>query len=257
MSSRPASASGAGRDRHCPDPSAPALERGGVRLELTARRAYVDGKPVAFSEPEFRLLECLLRRAGRIVSQEELLEVAISGEPNGTAKLYRMINRVRDKLGHRRGGQIRTVHRWGLCYQASPEEPAPGTTPSVPSPPAPCEPPSPRPLRAATVGRRLPDAVWALFEPVLPPVNGGGEGHPVASNHRVLHGLLYLLVSRTGWRFVPPCFPRAEAIRRRLKSWLGLASFHEAWAQLARRYEQFQAVDWGRVLLDDWDGAPC
>src|SRR5262245_37671603 len=87
------------------------LEYGGVLLELASRRAFVDGRPVAFSAPEFRLLECLLRRAGRIVSQEELLEVAVGGEPNGTPKLYRMVSRVRDKLGHRRGAQIRTVHR--------------------------------------------------------------------------------------------------------------------------------------------------
>src|SRR5262245_41066651 len=91
----------AGSDRSSLSPPAPVLERGGVRLELSSGEVFVDGRPVAFSTPQFRLLECLLRRAGRIVSQEELMEVAGCDRPDGIPKLYRLVNRVRDKLGHR------------------------------------------------------------------------------------------------------------------------------------------------------------
>src|SRR5262245_55612880 len=223
-----------------------ALEHGGVQLDLLSRRAFVDGRQVAFSAPEFRLLECLLRRPGRVVSQEELLGAVAEGAASAGPKLYRLVSRVREKLGHRRGGQIRTVHRWGLCFQSEPDGLVRLATRVPSSGPAPLR-PGPRNdaavLRHAAIGRRLPDAVWALFESVLPPAEAA-EGRPVASNHRVLHGLVYLLSAGTGWRFVPPCFPRAAAIRRRLSAWLDVPAFHEAWAELARRYEPYRAIDW-------------
>lgn len=101
-----------------------------------------------------------------------------------------------------------------------------------------------------TIARRLPDEVWAAFEPVLPPVVWSGEGRPPVSNHRCLHGLLYVLITGIGWEYVPPCFPCGRTIKSRLKVWLEQDRFREAWRRLAERHQQFHGVNWDKVLLD-------
>jgi transposase len=103
-----------------------------------------------------------------------------------------------------------------------------------------------------TLARRLPDRAWALFESVLPPASAAtdGRGRPPASNHKVFHGLIYVLVTGIPWECVPPCFPRAEAIRDRLTTWLRLDAFHSAWQQLAQRYKLLRGVNWDQVLAD-------
>jgi len=48
------------------------LEAGGIRLLLRARRALVDGSPVALTTVEYDILEYLARAAGRVVPRREL-----------------------------------------------------------------------------------------------------------------------------------------------------------------------------------------
>ena len=57
-------------------------------------------------------------------------------------------------------------------------------------------------MRLSAIARRLPEEVWAAFEPVLPPVIWCGEGLPPSSNRRCLHGLLYVLITGIGWDYV-------------------------------------------------------
>jgi transposase len=105
-------------------------------------------------------------------------------------------------------------------------------------------------MRLSTIARRLPEEVWAAFEPILPPVVWAGEGRPPASNHRCLHGLLYVLITGIGWDYVPPCFPCGRTIQDRLRRWLEHDAFRTAWQQLAQRYERLRGVNWDQVLLD-------
>ena len=105
-------------------------------------------------------------------------------------------------------------------------------------------------MRLSGIARRLPEEVWAAFEPVLPPVVWCGEGRPPASNHRCLHGLLSVLITGIGWDYVPPCFPCGKTIKDRLRRWLEADAFHEAWRRLAERHEQLHGVNWDKVLVD-------
>lgn len=105
-------------------------------------------------------------------------------------------------------------------------------------------------MRLQTIARRLPDEVWSVFEPVLPPVVYAGEGRPPASNHACLHGLLYVLVTGIGWEYVPLGFPSGKTIQRRLKVWLELGAFRAAWQRVAERYQELHGVNWDKVLLD-------
>ena len=104
--------------------------------------------------------------------------------------------------------------------------------------------------RGMSLARRLPDEVWSVFEPILPPVVWAGEGRPPASNHAVLHGLLYVLITGIGWDYVPPCFPCGRTIKDRLDRWLELDAFRTAWQRLAERYQELHGINWDKVLLD-------
>jgi len=104
-------------------------------------------------------------------------------------------------------------------------------------------------MQLHTLARRLPDEVWAVFEPILPPVVYAGEGRRPASNHACLHGLIYVLIPGIGRDYVPPCFPSGKTIQRRLKAWPAADAFREPWGQLAQRYEQLHGINWDEVLL--------
>ncbi len=105
-------------------------------------------------------------------------------------------------------------------------------------------------MRLSSLARRLPESVWSVFEPVLPPVVWCGEGRPPASNHACRHGLLYVLITGIGWEYVPPCFPCGKTIKERLDRWLELDAFREAWRRLADEYQRTHRVNWDKVLLD-------
>ena len=98
--------------------------------------------------------------------------------------------------------------------------------------------------------RGVPDDVWAVFEPILPPVVWKGNGRKPKENRECPHALLYLLIAGIGWELMPPGFPSAKTVRRRLKTWLARDCFHTAWAQLAQRYVRLHGINWDQVLLD-------
>ena len=96
----------------------------------------------------------------------------------------------------------------------------------------------------------VPDDVWAVFEPLLPPAVWKGVGRKPYSNRECLHALLYVLIAGIGWEFLPKSFPSYKTVQRRLKDWLALDCFHAAWAQLAQRYARLHGINWDQVLLD-------
>jgi transposase len=100
------------------------------------------------------------------------------------------------------------------------------------------------------IARRLPEDIWEVFEPLLPPVVWCGNGRPPRGNKECFHGLLYVLASGIAWEMLPPCWPSYKTIQRRLKLWLRLDVFRAAWARLAQRYERLRGVNWDQVLLD-------
>ncbi len=100
------------------------------------------------------------------------------------------------------------------------------------------------------LARRLPDDIWAIFEPLLPAKVWAGNGRPPATNRDCLHGLLYVLASGIAWEMLPWCFPSYKTIQRRLKDWLRRDAFLAGWGRLAERYERLHGINWDQVLLD-------
>ena len=96
----------------------------------------------------------------------------------------------------------------------------------------------------------VPDDVWAVFEPILPPVVWKGTGRKPKSNRACLHALLYVLIAGIGWELLPKSFPSYKTVQRRLQRWLALECFHTAWQHLAERYVRLHGINWDQVLLD-------
>ena len=99
-------------------------------------------------------------------------------------------------------------------------------------------------MQLTDFARKVPDEVWHLFEPILPPVVWCGNGGPPYDNRTCLHAVLYVLVTGIGWRMLPAGFPSYKTAQRRLKVWLHQDAFRQAWQQLAQRYETRQGVNW-------------
>src|SRR5437773_1159432 len=105
-------------------------------------------------------------------------------------------------------------------------------------------------MQLTDFARKVPDDVWALFEPILPPVVWCGNGCPPYDNRECLHAVLYVLVTGLGWQMLPPGFPSYKTVQRRLTVWLQQDAFRRAWQHLAQRSEALQGINWDEILLD-------
>jgi transposase len=101
-----------------------------------------------------------------------------------------------------------------------------------------------------SLARRLPDELWEVFEPLLPPVVWCGNGRPPRSNRECLHAALFILMSGTPWKLMPPGFPCYKTVYGRFKQWVELGVFHRAWAGCAARYQELQGINFDQLSID-------
>ena len=80
--------------------SPPVFDDGRLRIDLARRRVAVGGEPVRLTRKEFALLAMLVRHAGRVVTQRQLLdELWGPGHVEDTHYLRIVVARIRQKLG--------------------------------------------------------------------------------------------------------------------------------------------------------------
>ena len=98
-----------------------ALEAGPVRLDIEKHEARVNGAPVALPPKEFKLLECLMRRRGKLCTREALIADVWGADYFGdTRTLDVHIKRLRAKIEDdpRKPRYLRTIR--GLGYKFEP-----------------------------------------------------------------------------------------------------------------------------------------
>jgi two-component system OmpR family response regulator len=101
-----------------------ALKVGGLELDPAARRAVLDGRELPLTGYEFDLLRALAERAGRILSREQLMELAKgSAEEAFDRSIDVHVSRLRQKLGDdpKRPRLIKTVRGAGYLLAAEGE----------------------------------------------------------------------------------------------------------------------------------------
>jgi len=92
-----------------------AMERDGLVVDPERCEVTVGGEPVRLTRTEFRLLETLARRPGRVYSREQLIELVWDGAFIQDRVVDSVVSRLRRKLGNSPAGRpyIRTVHGVG------------------------------------------------------------------------------------------------------------------------------------------------
>jgi len=92
-----------------------ALEHAGLRLDTERHRCFVDGVEVDLTAKEFELLGQLMRRSGRVMTREQLLDSVWGSDITVTTRtIDTHLKRLREKLG-RSGSLIETVR--GIGYR--------------------------------------------------------------------------------------------------------------------------------------------
>jgi two-component system OmpR family response regulator len=93
--------------------SAPVISYGGLEFDTVARSAVLNGKALALSAHETGVLEVLVRRFGRVVSKEQLVEQLYSYDrevSHNAIEVY--VHRLRKKIAGG-GVTVRTVYGRG------------------------------------------------------------------------------------------------------------------------------------------------
>jgi two-component system, OmpR family, response regulator len=112
------------RSRGLLGPSQERVRLGALVLEPATRTVTVDGDPVALTAYEFALLRALAQRPGRVLSREQLLDLAKgSAELSFDRSVDVHVSRLRAKLGPTGAPLVKTVR--GAGYVLAVGEPAP------------------------------------------------------------------------------------------------------------------------------------
>ncbi|MFC4050021.1 response regulator transcription factor [Actinomadura syzygii] len=107
------------RQRVLPDDRA--VEVGRLRLDLAARRAFLDGVELDLRPKEFDLLAVLVSRAGQVVSREQLMDEVWDVNWFGSTKTLDVhVSALRRKLSPlgEESGPITTLRGRGYRYEA-------------------------------------------------------------------------------------------------------------------------------------------
>ncbi|MCA3212084.1 MAG: response regulator transcription factor [Burkholderiales bacterium] len=95
------------------------LTLGRLKMDLDAKRAFVDAQPLELSAREWSVLEYLLGRAGKVVAKEQILQ-AVAGWDEAISEnaIEVYVSRLRAKLDAA-GVRIRTVRGFGYLLEGA------------------------------------------------------------------------------------------------------------------------------------------
>jgi transposase len=99
----------------------------------------------------------------------------------------------------------------------------------------------------------LDDGLWALIEPVLPPVTVGPQGgRPRLDNRRVLTGILFVLKTGIPWEYLPQEMGCGSGMTcwRRLHAWQQAGVWKRVHHILLNRLRAADRIDWSRAVVD-------
>jgi transposase len=97
----------------------------------------------------------------------------------------------------------------------------------------------------------IPDDLWNLIEPHLPPVKAPGTaGRTPVPNRTVLNGVLHVLRTGCQWRMIPKEFGSKSTCHLRFQSWARAGVFEKVWQVCLKHYDELRGIDWRFQLMD-------
>lgn len=97
----------------------------------------------------------------------------------------------------------------------------------------------------------IPDELWDLIQPVLPPEKPNFKGgRPQVERRRALAGIVYRLRTGCQWKALPKEFGSGSAVHRRFQAWVAAGVFRDVFEALLRFYHELHGIDWTWASLD-------
>lgn len=99
--------------------------------------------------------------------------------------------------------------------------------------------------------REIPDDLWNLIEPILPPDKPpGSNGRPRVPNRTVLNGILYVLRTGGQWKMIPRQYSSASTCHLRFQTWTRAGIFKRIWRVCLKHYDDLKGIDWQFQSMD-------
>lgn len=108
-----------------------------------------------------------------------------------------------------------------------------------------------RPLPRKPGWRDVPEAFWALAEPLLPPdpVSPLG-GRPPKPHRTILNGVLYVLRTGCQWKMLPREYGSGSVAHAHFQAWVKQGVFGRLWKLCLKEYDDLQGIDWKWQAVD-------
>ncbi|VTR92549.1 Transposase OS=Methanosarcina barkeri (strain Fusaro / DSM 804) GN=Mbar_A1346 PE=4 SV=1: DUF4096 [Gemmata massiliana] len=98
---------------------------------------------------------------------------------------------------------------------------------------------------------RIPEALWARLEPLLPRVRRSREGgRPPSPQRNVLDGIFYVLRTGCLWKVAPPEFGSRSNLHRYFQWWPKRGMFHKLWQAALHEYDHRTGIVWDGRSID-------
>ena len=99
----------------------------------------------------------------------------------------------------------------------------------------------------------LPDELWAIIGPLLPPqVPSTKGGRPPVAHRAALTGILFVLKTGIGWEDLPAEMGCGSGMTcwRRLRDWQADGTWEKVHAVLLGRLAYARRINWSRCAID-------
>jgi transposase len=98
---------------------------------------------------------------------------------------------------------------------------------------------------------RIPDALWARMEPLLPKIRLSKKGGRPRVDARVTaDGIFYILRTGCQWKAAPSEFGSGSTLHRYFQEWERRGVFQKLWRLALEEYEELKGIEWTWQSID-------
>ena len=98
---------------------------------------------------------------------------------------------------------------------------------------------------------KIPDALWAEIEPLLPPEKPKPKGgRPRMDNRQAMDAIFYLLRTGSQWNSLPHSLGASSTVHDRFQEWQKAGVFHRMWEAGLEKYHELKGLDWEWQSMD-------
>ena len=93
--------------------------------------------------------------------------------------------------------------------------------------------------------REIPDDLWDIVAPLLPPEKPPGpNGRPQVFNRIVLDGVLYVFRTGCQWKSLPREYTSGSTSHRHYHKWVRSGIFEKIWKICLEYYDDLEDINW-------------